>query len=126
MIRVEFGGDSNHNWLFLALRKHRILNIPSTKKRWNNLDQVDWDAFGKALEDRLASKSPVGKSIDEFASVVSSSLLNAPPMLLPKELVCELKSKRQLEKQWKTAVTGGSMATEDLAKLESGFLHQKR
>ena len=141
----DFGGGSDHNWLFLTLndnfvKKHRFLNVTSKKKSWNNMDNVDWQPFQEYVAGKLTRKSPVGLTVDEMASFVSSTLLSAGvqcvgyksttnrarPKLLPRNLVDEIKLKRELESKWKTAVSGNISSIEDTARDESAFLEQKK
>ena len=140
----EYSGGSDHNWLFLTMndkfiRKHRILNLPARKKRWNNLDNVDWQPFKATVTDLLQSKSHEDMTIDQLASTISSALLSAgtscigfksnnrlrQPKLLPRDLVEELVAKRNLEKDWKSLASSALPVIEDVDLAWSKFLDQK-
>ena len=77
-----YGGGSDHNILFLTLNdkfiiRRRLLWLPSKKKSWNNMDNVNWDPFRVAVTERLESRSPAQRSVDDLASFISTTLLSA-------------------------------------------------
>ena len=141
----QFGGGSDHNFLFLTLsdkfvRKMRLPRVPFRKRVWNNMDNLNWVPFQESVTEKLGSKSTDGMTVDELASFLSSTLLSAGKQcvglrkpsnklgsrLLPRELVEELQFKRQLELDWKTKVSENQTDLEDLLNCESAFLDQKR
>ena len=141
--RGRWGGSSDHNWSFLVLRdnfvlKRRILNIPSRKQTWRIVDDQDWTEFKEVARARLQGRDMENMSVDELGSLVSSTLLMAgretiglrtaggkksKPKFLPPHLVGELRLKRQLEREWKSASTDSLPSTQE---LEKKFLAQKQ
>ena len=140
-----FGGGSDHNFIFLNLNdkfiiRRQLLRLPSRKKSWNSMDNVNWDPFRAAVTERLDSRSPAELSVDEMASFISSSLLSAGercigvrkpngapvPKSLPRDIVEQIKLKRELEHEWKTLVVEGTTTKELLEEHEAKFLEQKQ
>ena len=139
------GGGSDHNFLVLVLnddfvKKKRILRLQPQRRRWNCLDNVNWDPFQAAVSERLGSRTPEDLSVDELASLISSALLaageqcvghkrirqgGAGRVLLPKPFVEELTLKRFLERDWKSKVADGVTAAGELLACETAFLDQK-
>lgn len=138
------GGGSDHNFLVLILnddfvRKKRLLRLQPQRRRWNTMDNLDWEPFKAAVQERLGSRSPDNLSVDELASLVSSALLAAGEQcvghkqprtgsgrrLLPRAIVEELNLKRLLERDWKAKVSQGVTDAADLVECETAFLDQK-
>ena len=141
----QYAGSSDHNFLFLVLndqfvQKRRLLRIPTRKRSWNNMDNMDWGPFQVAVAERLATRSHGGMSVDEMASFVTSALLaagercvgrrrpsgNKGPLLFPRAVVEEVELKRTLEAEWKTLVAEGVASVEVLVESESAFTEQKQ
>ena len=142
--RGLLGGGSDHNFLVLTLndefvKKNRLIRLQPTKRSWNNMDNLNWAPFMAFLEERLGGRSPDDLSVDEIASLVSSSLLAAGQrcvgyrpkagsrgrVLLPRFLIEELQMKRVLEQDWKSKVAGGVVPVDVLTVCEAVFLEQK-
>ena len=139
-----FGGGSDHNFLFLVLhdrfvQKKRLVKIPSMKRRWNSMSDLDWSPFHEAVIARLGGRSPVGMPVNQLASTIASAYLAAGdecvglrvpsrpngPKLLPREIIEEVKLKRTLEHDWKAQVAAGGVASEVLRVAEDAFIAQK-
>ena len=117
-------GGSDHNWMFLTVEDHfvkkkRLVNIQKRKPKSNIGDEQDWLPFQEFLRERVRGKECGTLSVDDLASFVSSSLLAAgmatiglrnqegkrkKPQLYPRVILDEINKKRELEKEWKTAV----------------------
>ena len=138
------GGGSDHNFLILTLndnfvKKKLLPRIPSNKKSWNKMDDVNWESFKDEVATILDKKSPDDYSVDELASLISSALLSAgekcvgrKPLkpkkrsgLLPRALVDEITCKRNLEKVWKSKVAEGIHPPDEVVACETAFLQQK-
>ena len=110
------GGGSDHNFLILVLddefvKKKRLLNLQPQRRRWNSLENVNWDSFCAVVQEKLGSLSPEDFTVDQLASLVTSALLAAGEqcvgyhqprrgtgqVLLPRAIVEELQLKRFLE-----------------------------
>ena len=131
-------GCSDHNWMFLTVEDHfvkkkRLVNIQKRKPKWNIGDEQDWLPFQEFLRERVRGKECGTLSVDDLASFVSSSLLAAgmatiglrnqegkrkKPQLYPRVILDEIKKKRELEKEWKTAVESSA---DNIAKLNKMF-----
>ena len=118
----QFGGGSDHNWLFLELddsfvRKYRVSNLPKRTKKWNITETQDWtgfvdtlnplvDAIDRTLDDAsLVNKAAnvlVQSGLKNIGLRSGSSHTSMKATALPRNLVDELRVKRQLEKSWKT------------------------
>ena len=142
--RGQYGGGSDHNFLFLTLtdkfvKKTRLPRVPTRKRSWNNMDNLNWEPFQAAVTARLGSKSADTMTVDELASFISSTLLSSGEQCvglrrpaaqtgtrsLPRDLVDELQLKRQLELDWKSKVSGNHADLEEISNCESAFLEQK-
>ena len=141
----QLGGGSDHNFLVLVLnddfvKKRRILRLQPQRRRWNCMDNVNWEPFQAVVQERMGSRTPEDFSVDELASLISSALLaagercvglkrprqgSAGLVLLPRPIVEELTLKRLLERDWKTKVADGVTAAGDLIACETAFLEQK-
>ena len=80
--RGVYGGDSDHNWIFVRLRdqfktKQRLFSADRTKETWDIKDDQAWSAFQASCLDFLAS-SDVDRcsSVNSLASLVSQTLLH--------------------------------------------------
>ena len=76
------GGGSDHNFLVLVLKddfvkKKRLLRLQPQRRRWNGLENVDWEPFRAVVQEKLGSLSPEDYSVDQLASLVTSALLAA-------------------------------------------------
>ena len=138
--RGLLGGGSDHNFLLLTLsdllvKNKRVSLTRPTKKKWNCLDNVDWEPFSDNVEAYLNSRSPDNLSVEDLSRIVSTALLTAGEKcigmkdsssykkspLLPKPLVDELKLKRELERTWKSKSATAHSSPEDIAESESAF-----
>ena len=138
------GGGSDHNFLILVLddefvKKKRLLNLQPQRRRWNSLENVNWDPFCAVVQEKLGSLSPEDFTVDQLASLVTSALLAAGEqcvgyhqprrgtgqVLLPRAIVEELQLKRFLEQDWKSKVSGNVTLATDLLACETAFLDQK-
>ena len=139
-----YGGSSDHNWLFLELedcfvQKKRILNVPTKKSGFQIEQNQDWTFFQSEIRSMLRGQNLQSMDEDQLATLISGSLLESgtktiglksstaclkkKPQRLPPSLVEELKLKRQLEKDRKTASTNSLPNVKD---LEDKFLDQKQ
>ena len=140
----QFGGSSDHNWLFLTLQdsfaiKRRIMNLPRKKSSWRIVPDMDWSSFKDGIKDNLNRKDIKEMNEEQLASFISSTFLETgkttvglkdgfygskiKPRKLPPSIVKELKLKRKYEKEWKTASTASYPETQA---LEKKFLDQKQ
>ena len=140
----QFGGSSDHNWLFLTLQdsfaiKRRIMNLPRKKSSWRIVPDMDWSSFKNGIKDNLNRKDIREMNEEQLASFISSTFLETgkttvglkdgfygskiKPRKLPPSIVKELKLKRKYEKEWKTASTTSNPETQA---LEKKFLDQKQ
>ena len=122
------GVGADHNWMFFYLRdnfvkKKRVWNVQARKPKWKIADDQDWSMFQEAVRKRINEVSLDTLSVNEQASLVSSTLLSAgmdtigqtvpkagsksKPILYPRNIVEEIKLNRLLESQWKTGVANG-------------------
>ena len=143
--RGQFGGGSDHNFIFLTLddmfvRRQRLFKLPVRKSSWNCMDNLDWGPFKEMIKSRLDKRSATALSVDELASLISSVLLSAGescvgrrptgghsgPRLLPRELVAEINLKRSLEAAWKQRVSVAAAPAEEVAVSEAAFVKQKK
>ena len=115
----NLGGGSDHNWIMLEITdkfvtRKRVTNLSVKKDRWNILDDQDWSAFkthasGSSLNiglgnvDRLASdiSTAVLKALHDTIGLKKPSIYKKP-QLLPPHLVQELRTRDQLERNWKS------------------------
>ena len=139
-----FPGGSDHNWMFLTVNDHfvkkrRMVNIQNKKPRWNIGEEQDWRKFQEFVRSRLRGVNCVELSVDELASLVSSCLLAAgmatiglkikdgkkkKAQLYPRVILDEIFKKRELEKEWKTAIAT-SVDDRVIAEKEALKLKQK-
>ena len=141
----EYGGSSDHNWLFLSLKdsfvkKRRILNLPSKKPGWRIVPDMDWGPFQNEVRSKLTGKNIESLNQEQLSNLISRTLLEAgmktvgmkdnksgksKPQRLPQFLVHEFQLKRKLEKEWKSASTSSSVSAAELKSMEEKFLAQK-
>ena len=141
----EYGGSSDHNWLFLTLkdsfvRKRRILNLPVKKSGWKIQPETDWTPFQELTRDILSRKRMNDMNEEQLAALISGTLIEAgtktiglkntntgksKPKNLPTFLVHEFQLKRKFEKEWKSASTSSSSSPAELKSLEEKFIAQK-
>ena len=139
----EYGGGSDHNWIFLDLsdkfvKRKRISNQPTKKDRWNIKEDQDWSEYTKHVLGSISSLDH--SSVNKLASSISASILGAlhdtiglkmgntrvKPRRLPPDLVQEFVLQRQLEKNWKTLnSTHANSQSEEVTRAEMLFLEQK-
>ena len=138
------GGGSDHNFAILTLndmfvKKRRLLKLKPTKKRWNDLENVDWNPFKLSIIEKLSPDSPEELSVDVLASKITSALLAAgnkciglkectpskQSVKLPQNIVNELDLKRSLEKQWKSKVADSTSSPCEISACEAAFTKQK-
>ena len=115
-----WGGGSDHNWIFVALKdKISRLYIPKKKKvpkiSWDIKEDQDWSSYKRSLNLQVSSidKTTVSSFANSLLSVlytaaketigVKSSTGEPKPCTYPQEIVIELATKRRLERLWKTA-----------------------
>ena len=112
------GGGSDHNWLILDVSDSFVTlkrkSHTVKKERWNISDDQDWSGFQKHCENIIPTILP--NSVDSLSYGISSTIIAAlhaeiglkssfsktMPRNLPQHLVTELKTKRALEKNWKS------------------------
>ena len=142
--RGQFGGGSDHNFIFLTLddmfvRKQRLFKLPVRKNSWNCMDNLDWGPFKEMVSSKLENRSASALTVDELASLISSVLLSAGEScvgrrptgghsgthLLPRDLVAEINLKRSLEAAWKQRVSEATAHIDVIADSEAVFLAQK-
>ena len=141
----EFGGSSDHNWLFLNLKdsfvkKRRILNNPTKKPGWKISPDMDWGPFKDEIKNNIVGKHIESMDVEQLSTLISRTLLESgtktigmksnnigksKPKKLPHFLVQEFRLKRKLEQEWKSASTSSTASASELKVLEDKFLAQK-
>ena len=116
-----WGGGSDHNWIFVALKdKISRLYIPKKKKvpklSWDIKEDQDWSSYKSSLSLQVSciDKTSVSSFANSLLSVlysaaketigVKSSTGEPKPCIYPQEIVTELATKRRLERLWKTGL----------------------
>ena len=137
------GGGSDHNWLILDLsdcfvRMKRIFYGSVRKDQWNISDDQDWSAYQEHVRNSVMAMN--ADNVNTLSSAVASAILAALraeiglksstarklPRNLPPELVSELKTKRSLEKSWKTLNSASAnIPSARVQAAEQLFLDQK-
>ena len=148
------GGGSDHNWIFMDLadnfvRKIRVSNLPKKKPSWNLSPNQDWSGFQDTLNG-LVDETDSTLDATDLSTRVAEILIKAgtenigfrsksvkKSMIatrLPRDLVEELRLKRQMEKEWKSKSTLFSSTPahqrteemkESLSRAEKAFQEQR-
>ena len=144
-----WGGGSDHNWIFLALKdKFSRLFTPKKikvpKLVWDIKEDQDWSSYEKSLK---LQESQIDKSsVASFANSIFSAMYSSAketigmkscsgeprPCVYPQNIVTELAYKRRLERLWKSELSRfssshppGTPVPPSIQIKESEYLDQK-